>query len=107
MVDAVNAPAGARFNEVVLTASIVERKALRYTPAGLPALDIGLHHESDVVEAQQPRKVVCDIRAVAIGPLAEQLNRTDIGAELKIKGFLGMTRNKRALLLHIIELLPN
>jgi primosomal replication protein N len=107
LVDAVSAPVSPRFNEVVLTASIVERKALRYTPAGLPALDIGLHHESDVVEAQQPRKVVCDIRAVAIGPLAEKLNRTDIGAELKIKGFLGMTRNKRVLLLHIIELLPN
>ena len=101
------APASPRFNEVVLTASLVERKILRYTPAGLPALDLGLHHESDVVEAGQPRKVACDLRAVAIGPLAEQLNRTSIGAELQIKGFLAMTRNKRALLLHITELTPN
>ncbi|HEX5374486.1 MAG TPA: primosomal replication protein N [Aquabacterium sp.] len=93
-----------RVNDVTLTASIVERKALRYTPAGLPALDLGLHHESTVVEAGQPRKVVCDLRAVALGPMAVQLSRTDIGAELQIKGFLGMSRNGRGVLLHIIEL---
>ena len=92
------------FNEVTLTARITERKALRYTPAGLPALDLGLHHESSLVEAGQPRKVVCDLRAVAMGPMAERLNRTDIGAELLLKGFLGMSRNGRGILLHIIEL---
>jgi primosomal replication protein N len=94
-------------NEVFLTVSIAERKALRYTPAGLPALDLGLHHESNVVEASQPRKVACDFKAVAIGPVAEQLNRTDIGAVLLVKGFLGMARNGRSVLLHIIELNPN
>jgi primosomal replication protein N len=94
-------------NEVILTVSISERKALRYTPAGLPALDLGLHHESNVVEAKQPRKVVADLKAVAIGTVAEQLNRTDIGAVLLVKGFLGMTRNGRGVLLHIIELNPH
>jgi primosomal replication protein N len=94
----------AHFNEVNLTASLTERKALRYTPAGLPALDLGIHHESTVVEAGQPRKVACDLRAVAMGPMAVQLSRTDIGAVLNIKGFLGMSRNGRGVLLHIIEL---
>jgi primosomal replication protein N len=91
-------------NDVTLTVSLVERKALRYTPAGLPALDLGLHHESNVVEAEQARKVVCDLRAVAIGPMAEQLSRTHIGATLQVKGFLGMSRNGRGVLLHIIAL---
>lgn len=85
----------------MLTASIVEKKALRYTPAGLPALDLGLHHESDVVEAQQPRKVVCDLRAVAIGPVAQQLDRVLIGSPLQVTGFLGMARNGRGIVLHI------
>ncbi len=88
-------------NRVLLTASIAEKKALRYTPAGLPALDLGLHHESDVVEAQQPRKVVCDLRAVAIGPVALQLDRALIGAPLQITGFLGMGRSGRGIVLHI------
>ena len=105
MVEAVSGADSAHFfNEVRLTAQLVDRKALRYTPAGLPALDLGLHHESTVVEAGHPRKVVCDLRAVAIGPLAERLHRTDIGAELQINGFLGMSRNGRGILLHIIEL---
>jgi primosomal replication protein N len=104
LVDADHIAVPHHVNDVTLTASIVDRKALRYTPAGLPALDIGLHHDSSVVEAGQPRKVVCDLRAVAIGPIAMQLNRTDIGAELHIKGFLGMSRNGRGVLLHIVEL---
>jgi len=74
---------------------------LRYTPAGLPALDLSLHHDSQVMEAGQARKVVCDLKALAIGPLAEKLNRTELGAQLHIQGFLGMTRNGRGVLLHI------
>lgn len=88
-------------NDVTLTVSLTERKALRYTPAGLPALDLGLHHESTVEEAGQPRKVACDLKAVALGTVAERLNRTDLGATLQVKGFLGMSRNGRGLLLHI------
>lgn len=94
-------------NEVVLSISITERKALRYTPAGLPALDLGLHHESDVTEAGQARKVACDLRAVAIGPIAEQLNRTDLGAALLVKGFLGMSRNGKGVLLHIQHIIDS
>ncbi len=90
-------------NQVHLGAIITERKALRYTPAGLPALDLELHHESDVIEAAQPRKVAGDIKAVAIGPVAEQLARTNIGEPLQVKGFLGMTRNGRGVVLHIVE----
>ena len=91
-------------NRVLLTAQIIERKALRYTPAGLPALDLVLKHESDVVEAQQPRKVAMDIKAVAIGSIAEQLIRCEIGAPLGLAGFLGAPRNGRGVLLHITEL---
>ncbi|CAH0355775.1 primosomal replication protein N [Aquabacterium sp. CECT 9606] len=91
-------------NRVLLTAQIIERKALRYTPAGLPALDLVLKHESDVVEAQQPRKVAMDIKAVAIGSIAEQLTRFEIGVPFGLAGFLGAPRNGRGVLLHITEL---
>jgi primosomal replication protein N len=91
-------------NRVLLTAQIIERKALRYTPAGLPALDLVLKHESEVVEAQQPRKVAMDIKAVAIGKIAEQLVRFEIGTPFGLAGFLGAPRNGRGVLLHITEL---
>jgi primosomal replication protein N len=31
-------------NRLVLQAQVLERKAMRYTPAGLPALDLRLAH---------------------------------------------------------------
>ena len=91
-------------NRVELTAHISERKALRYTPAGLPALDLVLEHESTVTEAQQSRKVKLDIKAVALGPMAEQLNRMEAGKAFRLTGFLGAPRNGRGVLLHITEL---
>lgn len=91
-------------NRVLLSAQIIERKALRYTPAGLPALDLVLQHESEVTEAQMTRKVKLDIKAVAIGAIAQQLNRQPTGALLGIAGFLGAPRNGRGVLLHITEL---
>ena len=91
-------------NRVQLSARIIERKALRYTPAGLPALDLVLEHESEVTEAQQARKVKLDIKAVALGPMAEQLNRQETGTTFGLVGFLGAPRTGRGVLLHITEL---
>ena len=54
-------------NHVVLSAGIVEAKPLRYTPAGLPALDLRLEHESSVEEAGSSRQVKAVIKAVALG----------------------------------------
>ncbi len=91
-------------NRVLLTAQIIERKALRYTPAGLPALDLVLEHESEVSEAQLNRKVKLDIKAVALGPIAQQLNQLETGVPYGFAGFLGAPRNGRGVLLHITEL---
>ena len=91
-------------NRVELSAHIIERKALRYTPAGLPALDLVLAHESEVTEAQQNRQVKLELRAVALGPMAEQLNRMDAGKPFRLTGFLGAPRNGRGVLLHITDI---
>lgn len=91
-------------NQVHLTAQIIERKALRYTPAGLPALDLVLMHESEVRENQQPRKVKLELKAVALGEIAKRLNLTGSGETLGLIGFLGAPRSGRGVLLHITEL---
>lgn len=90
-------------NRVLLSAQIVERKALRYTPAGLPALDLVLQHESEVTEVQQNRKVKLEIKAVALGSMAEKLNRQETGVTFGLVGFLGAPRTGRGVLLHITE----
>jgi len=91
-------------NRVLLKAQLLERQALRYTPAGLPALDLVVKHESQVMEADLPRKVQLELKAVAIGNIAQALNRQPIGSDLNVVGFLGATRSGRGVLLHITEL---
>ncbi len=90
-------------NELVLTACIAEVKPLRYTPAGLPALDIQLEHESWILEAGQERQVKAGVRAVAFGAMAERLARQAIGSVWRFSGFVATPRNGKSLVLHIQE----
>ena len=91
-------------NRVVLQAQVVERGPVRYTPAGLPALDLSLKHESQVTEAGHPRKVSLEMRAVGIGAVAEQVAKLAVGDTAGFAGFLGPTRNGKGVLLHITEI---
>ncbi|MBN9407973.1 MAG: primosomal replication protein N [Burkholderiales bacterium] len=88
-------------NQVILTARIAEAAALRYTPAGVPALDLRLEHESEQVEAGQPRQVKALIRAIAFGASAETLVRQAIGSTWRFSGFLATPRNGKHPVLHI------
>jgi len=90
-------------NRLVLSARLVERGAVRYTPAGLPALDLSLQHESQVSEDGQPRKVSMEIRAVAIGAITRQLTVLAIGSTGLYAGFLTAGRNGRGLSFHLTE----
>ena len=93
-------------NQLVLSACIAEASALRYTPAGLPALDLRLEHESQVEQAGQPRQVKAGIRAVAFGTLAETLGRQTIGSSWTFSGFLATPRNGKHAVLHIQQFQP-
>jgi primosomal replication protein N len=90
-------------NHVVLTACIVEVKPLRYTPAGLPALDLRIEHESIVEEAGQTRQVKTAIKAVALGAIAERIGTQPIGSVWRFSGFLATPRNGKLVVLHIQE----
>ena len=94
-------------NHVVLTACIEELQALRYTPAGLPALDLRLAHESSQMEAGSPRKVLAVVKAVAFGALAERLARQAPGSTWKFQGFLATPRNSKTVVLHIQDIQQN
>jgi primosomal replication protein N len=88
-------------NRLVLSAQLVERAALRYTPAGLPALDLSLKHESEVTEDGQPRKISMEMKAVAIGAVTQPLLAQALGVEGLYAGFVTSARNKRGLLFHV------
>ena len=93
-------------NRTELTACIAELAALRYTPAGLPALDLSLKHESEVAEDGLPRKVSIEMRAVAIGAVTRPLLALELGAAALYAGFLAGARNGRGLRFHITQVEP-
>jgi primosomal replication protein N len=64
------------------------REPLRHTPAGIPALDCMLRHASQQVEAGTPRKVECELPAVAFGEVAKALAGVAPGGMLRCEGFL-------------------
>jgi primosomal replication protein N len=93
-------------NRLVLAARLVERRAMRYTPAGLPALDFELKHESELSEDGQQRKVSVQIRSVAIGRVAHPLAAMELGSAGIFAGFLASARNGRGLLFHVTDFEP-
>ena len=88
-------------NQVVLTACIVEASTLRYTPAGIPALDLRLEHESQVEEAGHARQVKASVKAIALGAQAERLVQQPLGSSWQFNGFLATPRNGKHVILHI------
>ncbi len=91
-------------NQLVLTACIVEVSTLRYTPAGLPALNLTLEHASEVQEAGMKRQVSASIKAVAIGSVAESIGQQAIGSNWQFTGFLGAARQGKNIVFHIQEI---
>ena len=83
---------------------VAHRGALRYTPAGMPALDLELQHESEVVHEGQSRKVSATVKALAIGSLVGPVGKMALGHPATFGGFLAAARNGRGLLFHITSL---
>lgn len=91
-------------NRVGLTAALLEREAIRYTPAGVPIVGLKLSHRSVQREAGVDRTVEMEISAIAADRVALRIDRIALGAELKLQGFLApRRRNVKALVLHVTE----
>ena len=88
-------------NTVKLTARIAEASPLRYTPAGIPALNLVLEHESEVVEHGVTRQVKLTVRAVAFGSLAESAGQLELGKLQLFTGFLINARTSKSIVFHI------
>ena len=68
----------------------------------MPVLECLLEHRSTQLEAQVPREVEFEIRALALGSIVKELARVDPGTALAVKGFLAPSRKgSKTLLLHI------
>ncbi len=94
--------AQASSNRLELTGFITELDSLRYTPAGLPALNFRLGHRSKQLEAGLPREVEVDMPAKALGELARLLAAAPLDRQIKAVGFLAHKSAKsRQPILHV------
>ena len=91
----------AAVNHLLLTARVVELGTLRFTPAGLPALDLKLEHESTVQEVGRPRQVKAVLKAVAFGAVAERFATQALGSLWRFRGFLATPGSAKHPVLHI------
>ena len=80
---------------------------MRFTPAGLPAIELRLEHRSQQPEAGQTREVKAAMKAVAFGAMAERLARQPIGSLWCFSGFLATPRNGKHAVLHVQDIQPD
>lgn len=91
-------------NRIRLHARLVERSALRFTPAGLAVAEARFAHRGDVSEAGGLRQLDFEFAAVAIGSVAQTLANVALGRELALDGFLApASRRSRRLTIHITD----
>ena len=80
---------------------VAELGALRFTPAGLPAMDLVLEHESVMSEADVERQVRAKLKGVAFGTVAERLASQSMGSSWKFQGFLATPGKAKHPVFHI------
>jgi primosomal replication protein N len=89
-------------NRVTLDGVVRSREALRYTPAGIPVLELVLAHASTQPEAGGERRVECEIAAVAFADVAQSLAGVAQGARVVCEGFLARRyRTGTSVALHV------
>ena len=89
-------------NRIEITGTLEDVEALRVSPAGIPSARFAVRHESIQDEAGIQRAVQVVMRAVAVGPVAEQVGEAPAGSSVQVTGFMARAgRNSEYPVLHI------
>ncbi|HEX6266780.1 MAG TPA: primosomal replication protein N [Burkholderiales bacterium] len=92
-------------NKVELSGRLLELGALRYTPAGIPAVEFRLRHESQQPEAGGSRRIEAEIGAIAFEAQARLLTGKPLGSSAKFQGFLSAkSKRSKKLVLHVTNI---
>jgi primosomal replication protein N len=92
-------------NRISLSARLVERDALRHTPAGIALLDFRVEHASEQMEAGEPRQVKLEMSCLAVERDARLLVQAPLGTPMELAGFVAPRgRSSRSLVLHVTRI---
>ena len=88
-----------------MTGRLLELGALRYTPAGVAALEFKLAHESEQDEAGSRRQVQAELSAIAFDTQAKLLTGRPLGMPVRVEGFIGAkSKRSKRLVLHVTKI---
>ena len=91
-------------NQVRIRAKVVAKSALRYTPAGMAVLEASFGHEGSVTEAAMERTLTFEFSTIALGAVAQSLDREALGTTVVLEGFIApRSRRTTRLLVHVTE----
>ncbi len=94
-------------NRFQCVAVITSREAVRYTPAGIPMVNLDLQLESQQREAGLDRLVSLEMTALGAGNISVELSQAELGKTYQFTGFLARKhRNSRSLAFHITDIEP-
>lgn len=79
-------------NRLDIQGRVTEISPLRYTPAGVAVLEIQVEHESEVIEAGQPRRLMFSVPVILMGDLARMYAGITLGTGLQLRGFMAPAR---------------
>ncbi|MEI7531497.1 MAG: primosomal replication protein N [Betaproteobacteria bacterium] len=92
-------------NHFKLTANLISKEILRFTPAGQSVTECQLHYLGELLEAGSFRKVEMQIPAIAIGAIATELQKIELGQLVSLEGFLTHQSLRRlSLVFHITQI---
>ncbi|MBR6026505.1 MAG: primosomal replication protein N [Neisseriaceae bacterium] len=90
-------------NYISLDATIIALQELRYTPSGLPIIEMTVEHNSKQMECKLERIACFQILSKIIGDLA--LDKYQVGEKVHIRGFLTASNQRSSkLMLHVQEI---
>ncbi|MEZ5730451.1 MAG: primosomal replication protein N [Burkholderiaceae bacterium] len=89
-------------NSLTLSGELIEREALRFTPAGVAVLAAKLAHRSSQREAGFEREVGLEVSLVFADDQARRAEALALGATLELEGFLAPRRlNSPVMVMHV------
>ena len=88
-----------------MSGRLLELGALRYTPAGVAAVEFRLGHESEQDEAGGKRTIQAEVNAIAFETQAKLLAGRPLGSAVRVEGFLGAkSKRSKRLVLHVTNI---
>ena len=92
-------------NTLRIVAKLIELAPMRYTPAGVAVVSCVLEHASRQIENGVERDVECQLPAVALGDMAQQMRVAGCGWEIEATGFLAAkSKRTKSPVLHITNI---